>query len=146
MSSFRSPTDGAVRTLSRLSLLLLGAAGCGGCSLTFVTPPPAVAPPAARPHVDCTTSNLAPILDSVLLGYEAVRVGFAALGPDSAYRRSPIDRDTDLALGLAFGAAFAGSAVYGYVATARCRRIKQGPPPTDPVTGVSARELPALAQ
>lgn len=117
-----------------------------GCSLTFVTPPPsAVAPPTARPHVECTTSNVAPILDSVVTGYEAFRVGFAALGPDSAYRHSPIDRKTDLALGLAFGAAFAGSAIYGYVATARCRRIKQGPPGGDYVTGVSARQAPALA-
>jgi hypothetical protein len=131
--------------LSRLSTLVI-AACCGGCSLTFVTPPPRATPGAARPHVDCTTSNVAPILDSVLTGYEAVRVGFAAFGPESAYRRSPIDRKTDLALGVAFGAAFAGSAVYGYLATARCRRIKQGPPAGDYVTGVSAREAPALAQ
>ncbi len=130
---------------SRIWTLLAGAA-CGGCSLTFVTPPPsAVAPSAARPHVDCTTSNVAPILDSVLTGYEAFRVGFAALGPDSAYRRSPIDRDADLALGVAFGAAFAGSAIYGFVSTARCRRIKQGPPSTPHVIGVSRRDATAPA-
>ncbi len=132
--------------LTRVSTLL-ALACCSGCSFTFMTPPPAAAKPRseARPHVECTTSNVAPILDSVLTGYEAFRVGFAALGPDSAYRHSPIDRDADLALGLAFGAAFAGSAAYGYWAAARCRRIKQGPAPTDYVTGVSQRAAPALA-
>jgi hypothetical protein len=129
----------------RVLMLLAGAASCG-CSLTFVTPPPAAAAPGtARPHVECTTSNVAPILDSVVTGYEAFRVGFAALGPDSAYRHSPIDRDADLALGLAFGAAFAGSAIYGFVSTARCRRIKQGPPATPHVIGVSQRDTSAPA-
>jgi hypothetical protein len=130
---------------ARVWMLLAGAA-CSGCSLTFVTPPPAaVAPGNARPHVDCTTSNVAPVVDSVLTGYEAFRVGFAALGPDSAYRRSPIDRDADLALGLVFGAAFAGSAIYGFVSTARCRRIKQGPPQTPHVIGVSQGDAAAPA-
>jgi hypothetical protein len=109
-----------------------------GCSFTFVTPPPS-RPVASepRPHVECTTSNVAPIIDSAITGYETFRVAYAALGPESAYRSSPIDRETDLALGLAFGGVFLASTIYGFVSTAQCRRIKQGAPASDYMPGIT---------
>ena len=42
-----------------------------------------------------------------------------------------------MAVGGVFAAAFAGSAIYGYISVARCRRIKQGSPPPDYIPGVS---------
>lgn len=87
--------------------------------------------------MDCTESLAAPILDSVVTGYQTFRVGYAAWGPDSAYERSVLTRQQDLALGAAFGGAFLASAVYGFVQTRRCERLKQGRPPADDLPGVS---------
>jgi hypothetical protein len=118
---------------------------CSGCSATFLTPPPAApAPGSARPHVDCTTSYLLPILDSALTAYELAGVAYVATLDDARFRNYPISRQTDMALGVAFATAFAGSAVYGYVSAARCRRIRQGPEPVDYVPGVSRRPAPRV--
>ena len=123
------------------TLSCAGLAGLSsGCSVAFMTPVPAgAAPGQARPHVDCTSSNLAPIVDSVLTAYELAGVGYAATLEDADYARYRISRKTDMALGVGFAALFAGSAVYGYVSAARCRRVKEGPPAEDYVPGVSSR-------
>lgn len=110
-----------------------------GCSATFLTPPAAsIAPGAPRPHVECTTSYLLPILDSALTAYELAGVAYVATLDEDRFRGYPISRDADLALGAAFAAAFAGSAIYGYVSAARCRRVRSGPAPGDYVPGVSS--------
>ncbi|MDF3066507.1 MAG: hypothetical protein K0R38_2108 [Polyangiaceae bacterium] len=113
------------------------AALSSGCSLTFVTPPPAVRPGVSRPQVDCTTSYLWPIVDTALFAYEAAGVAYVSTLDESRFRNYPISKQADMAVGAAFAAAFAGSAVYGYVAAAGCRRIKRGPPRSDYVPGVS---------
>jgi hypothetical protein len=103
-----------------------------------MTPPPsAPAPGSARPHVDCTTSYLAPILDSAVTAYELAGVAYVATLDDARFANYPISRKADMAVGVGFAAAFAGSAVYGYVSAARCRRIQQGPPGGGYVPGVS---------
>ena len=104
----------------------------------FVTPPPAHAPGFARPHVDCTTSYLWPIVDSALTAYELAGVAYVSTLDDSRFRSYPISRRADMAVGLGFAAAFAGSAIYGYVSAARCRRIRSGPPEQEYVPGVSS--------
>jgi hypothetical protein len=42
-----------------------------------------------------------------------------------------------MAIGAGFAALFAGSAVYGYVSAAHCRRVKRGPPSDGYLPGVS---------
>jgi hypothetical protein len=101
--------------------------GTSGCSVAFMTPAPADAALArARPRVDCTSSNLAPIVDSVLASYEIAGVVYASAVDESRYDGYPISREADMAIGAAFAAAFVGSAVYGYVSAAHCRRVKDG--------------------
>jgi hypothetical protein len=119
--------------------LLVAALACGGCSFTFVAPPPAVVHrPEPHPHAGCTSSRLAPIADALLTGYEAFRVGYAAQASEQDYEGLPVDRKTDLWLGVGFGAVFLGSAIYGTIATSRCQRLKEGPDPDEPTPGRSA--------
>lgn len=124
----------------RLAIGGLALGLCSGCSATFMTPPPADAARGhARPELGCTASYLAPIVDTVLASYQLVGVGYAATLDDSRYESYPISRKADMAVGAGFAAVFAGSAVYGYVSAARCRRAKQGPPADGYVPGVSLR-------
>ena len=103
-----------------------------------MTPPPsAPAPGSARPQVDCTTSNLWPIVDTVWSAYQLAGVAYVSTLDDSSFRNYPISRKGDMAVGGVFAAAFAGSAIYGYVSAARCRRIRQGPPAGGYVPGFS---------
>jgi len=119
-------------------LAIAGGYLCCGCSLVFVTPPPAVAPGMPRPHVDCTSSYLAPIVDSALTAYQLAGVAYVSTLDDSRFANYPITRTQDMAIGGVFAAAFAGSAVYGYVSAARCRRIQRGPATPDYLPGVSS--------
>ncbi len=103
-----------------------------------MTPPPAnSAPGFARPHVDCTTSYLAPIVDSAFTAYQLAGVAYVSTLDDSRFARYPISRQEDMAVGGIFAAAFAGSAIYGYISAAHCRRIKQGPPHDPQMPGIS---------
>lgn len=121
----------------RVGVLLLACLS-GGCSLVFVNPPPsAPAPGVARPHVDCTTSYLWPIVDSALTAYQLAGVAYASTLDESRFRNYPISKTQDMAIGGVFAAAYAGSAIYGYVSGSRCRRIRQGPPTGGYVPGVS---------
>lgn len=109
-----------------------------GCSVVFVNPPPAApAPGFARPHVDCTSSNLWPIVDSAFTAYQLAGVAYVSTLDESRFDRYPITKTQDMVIGGAFAAAYAGSAIYGYVSAARCRRIKRGPPTQDYIPGVS---------
>jgi hypothetical protein len=126
VSSFRS-------AISAIAL----AASCSGCSATFVTPPPSAAPGQPRPHVGCTTSYVWPIVDSAFTAYQLAGVAYLGTLDDARFRNYPISRRADMAIGGVLAAAFAGSAIYGFVSAARCRRVKRGPAPTDYVPGVS---------
>lgn len=123
---------------SRISALALAALS-SGCSLTFVTPAPPARPGHARPHVDCTTSYLWPIVDSAVAAYQLAGVAYVSTLDESRFRNYPISKQGDMAVGTALAAAFAGSAIYGYVSAARCRRVKTGPAPSDYLPGVSSR-------
>jgi hypothetical protein len=104
----------------------------------FVSPPPAApAPGVARPHVDCTTSYLWPIVDGALTAYQLAGVAYVSTLDESRFERYPITKQQDMAIGGVLAAAYAGSAIYGYVSAARCRRIKRGPPTQDYIPGVS---------
>jgi hypothetical protein len=129
-----------MRTTAWLRTLLVALAGSNtACSLTFMTTAPAdAARGQPRPHVDCTSSYLAPIADSVISTYQLVGVGYAATLDDSDYDDYPISRKTDMAIGAGFAALFAGSALYGYVSAAHCRRVKRGPPGHGYLPGISS--------
>jgi hypothetical protein len=76
-------------------------------------------------------------VDTALFAYEAAGVAYVSTLDESRFRNYPISKEGDMAVGAAFAAAFAGSAIYGYVSAARCRRVKQGPPPGEYFPGVS---------
>jgi hypothetical protein len=110
----------------------------GGCSPTFMTPPPSGgAAGVARPNVDCTTSYAWPVVDTVLAAYQLGGVAYAATLDDSRYDGYPISRQADMAIGASLGALFVASATYGYIAASRCHRIRQGPPGGGYVPGIS---------
>jgi len=92
----------------------------------------------ARPHVDCTTSYLWPIVDSALTAYQLAGVAYVSTLDESRFARYPVTKTQDMAVGTVFAAAYAGSAIYGYVSAARCRRIKRGPDAPDYLPGVSS--------
>jgi hypothetical protein len=98
----------------------------------------------ARPHVDCTTSYLWPIVDSALTAYQLAGVAYVSTLDESRFAHYPISKTQDMAVGGVFAAAYAGSAIYGYVSAARCRRIQQGPPASDYLPGVSSAADRAL--
>jgi hypothetical protein len=85
-----------------------------GCSFLFVTPP---APPSRR---ECTSSRLAPVVDSLAAGYQTFRTVHAVTAPDSVYQQLGVPREADIAVGAGLTAVFLGSAIYGYVNTAEC--------------------------
>lgn len=101
------------------ALLLFALAGAnGGCSLLFVN---TAAPPKPR---DCTTSRLAPILDTAMTGYQVVRTGYALGSGDEPYEAYGVSRNADIAVGASLTALFLGSAIYGYLKTAECSRVR----------------------
>jgi len=107
-----------------------------------MTPAPAhTSPGFARPHVDCTTSYLAPIVDSAFTAYQLVGVAYVSTLDDARFARYPISRQEDMAVGGIFAAAFAASAIYGYVSAAQCRRIQRGPSLDQELPGIT-RDLP----
>ncbi|MFZ5896612.1 MAG: hypothetical protein ACOY0T_36490 [Myxococcota bacterium] len=95
-----------------------------GCSFLFVSPPRDQSPGAAPGK--CTTSQAAPVVDSLLTGAEIVRTVYAASADSSVYENpnQPLSRGADIALGVGFTALFLGSAIYGFSNTASCRKAK----------------------
>ena len=98
------------------TLLWLGSQS--GCSLLFVDAPP---PNHAQlRHFDCTSSKAAPIIDTVIGGYQVVRTAVALSAEDSDYGSYPISRGADIAFGLGLSTLFIASAVYGFSTTGDC--------------------------
>jgi hypothetical protein len=93
-----------------------------GCSLLFVDAPPAR--PKTSAKLECTSNNAAPVIDTVVAGFQVVRTGVALAANDSDYRASPISRGADIALGIGLTTLFISSAAYGYGATSRCSEMK----------------------
>ncbi|MGC4093888.1 MAG: hypothetical protein QM756_39480 [Polyangiaceae bacterium] len=104
----------------------LAASVClNGCSFVFVDGPPQHAPAyagSAPREKLCTTSRLAPIVDTTLGALEMARAGVALASSAETYRKAGFDRSWELGLGLGFAALFWSSAVYGFVQTHECER------------------------
>jgi hypothetical protein len=75
----------------------------------------------------CTSSKAAPVLDSVFTGLELVRTGLAVSKKEADYDGAPISRTADVAFGAAFSALFLSSAIYGFVKTNQCSKLRQRP-------------------
>jgi hypothetical protein len=90
-----------------------------GCSFLFVKVPP-TSPKDREGDLDCTTSYVPPVLDSVLLVGGAYRTA-SALGKSNAdYKDSVLSRPADIGLGLALTTLEVASALYGYLAVGGC--------------------------
>jgi hypothetical protein len=110
------------------ALAALFALSSTGCSLLFVNERPSPRPGSLAPAAaKCTSSQVAPVLDTIFAGLEAARTVYAASADDSVYENpnQPLSRGTDVALGLGFTALFLGSSLYGYVATRNCRKYEK---------------------
>jgi hypothetical protein len=103
-----------------LALIVLGGLA-NGCSVAFVTP---AAPPSRR---ECTSSRVAPVIDTVVGAYEIFRTGYALTAPESVYEKLGVPRELDVAVGATLAAGFVGSAIYGYVKTAECEAWEETP-------------------
>jgi len=120
--------DGTVRGPLLAATLGILVSGCSFASVQRPRPPAAVQDP--RVLDTCTASSAPPIADTVLGGVGLV-AGYVATVVALLDETSCVDSTTSschsgsVAPGLAMmaaGAVFAGSAVYGYVSTAQCRR------------------------
>ena len=141
---------GLIRGLALSSLMVFG---CGGCSYIFVSGKPSNAEslPPSEP-VECTSSKVAPVLDTVFAGLEVVRTGYALSQTEADYRGQQLSRGADIGFGAAFVALFASSAIYGYLKTGSCadakeqqRQVRQrflAPPPPPELTPSSAPPPP----
>ena len=108
-----------------ISLFFLSSSS--GCSLIFVKTPANDGSVSSRSSGgDCTSSRLAPALDTVVGALQLVRTGMAASASDSVYENpdAPLSREADIALGAGFMALFVGSAIYGFAHTNQCSRLK----------------------
>jgi hypothetical protein len=94
-----------------------------GCSLIFVKPPSRDSPG------QCTSSKLAPVVDSIVTGLQVGRTAYAVAAPDSVYEDpdAPISREVDVGFGVGLSALFLGSAIYGFANTSKCSRRMGAP-------------------
>jgi hypothetical protein len=80
-------------------------------------------PPAEK--VECVSSKVAPVIDSLIGAYQVVRTGYALGKAESEYAGQPISRNADIGFGVGLAALFISSAVYGYVTTGDCADAKE---------------------
>jgi hypothetical protein len=87
----------------------------GGCSFAFVQPPKDDGPvPRAS---NCTSSQIAPVVDTLFTASNLVSLGYFLATSDVAHQR------VALGLGLVDMALWLSSAIYGYYNTNRCREL-----------------------
>ena len=111
----------ARRPLAALAMALALTVPSAGCSFIFVTKPPA---PEERPrNVDCTTSNVAPVIDTLIAGWQVLRTVIALTASESAYANAPIGRGADVGIGIGLFSLFAASAGTGFSWTSDCREM-----------------------
>lgn len=106
------------------------------CSWIFVKPPSDAEQnwldtrprPVRLPAVEgrtCTSSKVAPILDTVFGAFQVARTGYALQASESDYVGAKFNRGTDIALGVALTGVFFLSAYYGYSHTAECTEVTE---------------------
>jgi hypothetical protein len=107
-------------------MCVLACMACLGCSFLFTNSAPddpEQLPP--DPPIQCTTSNAAPVIDTIVLGYQVVRTLYALSADEADYANQPISQGTDVAFGLVFTGVFGSSAIYGFNVTSACSDAKE---------------------
>jgi hypothetical protein len=110
------------------ALLLFSASGC---SLVFVNKASETSVHAIEhldeetvpPKLNCTSSKAAPVIDTVVGAFQAVRTGYAIQSTNGDYVGQPISREADILLGAGLFALFVGSAIYGFDSTDQCSKL-----------------------
>ena len=93
-----------------------------GCSFVLVDPPKDDLP--TRTTIDCTTSPLAPVIDSLLTLTNFATAGYVATQDNVANKGAAVG------VGIAAGALWLSSAIYGYYNVSRCAElIREAPVP-----------------
>src|SRR5262245_56755258 len=116
----RPARGGLASTTLTLALIAALAVPQAGCSFVFVERPPPVES-RRRGEVDCTTSNVPPVLDMLVAGWQIVRTGLALSATDAQYSGAPFSRDTDIILGVSLTGLFVTSMIVGFGRTSDCR-------------------------
>jgi hypothetical protein len=104
------------------------------CSFAAVNGPSTVNPD-GRGEADCTTSHVAPIIDTILTLVQVFDITFTARESSSTWDShfcasgdascsAPIPRGGAIAIYSVLGLASAASAVYGFTLVAQCRDLK----------------------
>jgi len=99
----------------------------GGCSFAFVNGPP---PQHQQlPYFDCTSSRVAPVLDTIFTALQVLNVGLAVSDNDAEWEDrfggdAPIARKPSIALYAGLAALGAAGAYYGFTKTGECRDAK----------------------
>jgi hypothetical protein len=78
----------------------------------------------APPKLDCTSSKAAPVIDTLVGAYQAVRTGYAIQSTNGDYAGQPISREADILLGVGLFTLFVGSAIYGFDSTDQCSKLQ----------------------
>src|SRR4051812_28603088 len=91
----------------------------GGCSFIFVDGPPTQHK--KMPYFDCTSSNVLPVVDSVIGGVYGI-AAVSELASRDQYSTSSSTSENLSMLGAA--ALFAASGIYGFGKTSSCREAK----------------------
>ena len=109
------PQDARVKsTALLLSLTLLA----NGCSLLIVRPP---RPSGAAGPGGCTTSKVAPTVDTIFAGAQAFGIVIAATASEDSYKGAALTRETTILIAALLGLVGASSAIYGFRAVDECR-------------------------
>jgi hypothetical protein len=118
------------RTIAMLTTAAMFAGTGTGCSLLFVKAP---RNGSRSGHIDCTTSNFAPGIDTLVVGWQIARIIIAARATDADYQNATVGRTGDLAIGAGLLGLFGVSAVTGFAKTSDCREALReeatAPPP-----------------
>lgn len=110
--------------MTRVAILVLVA----GCSFAFVNGPP----PSHRqlPAFDCSTSHVAPVLDTLFTALEIANLTLAASQSDQQWANDfpnhhpPFDRTTAIPVYVALVALGGAGMYYGYSRVGECRHAK----------------------
>jgi hypothetical protein len=95
-----------------LALAISGLAPTSGCSWYFVRPLPADA--ASGGYLDCTTSRIPPMVDTLLALTDIAEAVYVGRSDQATHK------DAAVAVGLALASVWALSATYGYLKTNQC--------------------------
>ena len=93
-----------------------------GCSLLFVRPPPGNHWELER--FDCTSNNVAPVIDFIGGGLSVAGAVFAASANDATWT-GPIDRTASVGVNIGIAALSVLSTIYGLTVTGNCREAER---------------------